>query len=50
MTESDEAPLEDLPQSMPQRQWRLFWTAIALAIAIMLLLCTFPILIAATRR
>jgi hypothetical protein len=50
MTGSDEAPLEDVPKRMPRRQSRLFWTTIALAIAVMLLLCTFLILIAATRR
>jgi hypothetical protein len=50
MTGPDEAPLEDVPNSMPRRQSRLFWATIALAIAVMLLLCTFLILIAATRR
>jgi hypothetical protein len=34
---------------MPHRQSRFFWTTIALAIAAMLLMCTFLILIAATR-
>jgi bacteriorhodopsin len=48
MTGSDEAP-PDAPMSMSQRQSRLFWTTIALAIAAILLLCTFLILIAAVR-
>jgi hypothetical protein len=49
MTGSNEAPLEGLPKSMPRRQSRFFWTTIALAIVVMLLLCTFLTLIAASR-
>jgi len=45
----NEAPPDDVPSSMSQRQSRFLWTTAALAIAAMLLLCTVLILIAATR-
>jgi hypothetical protein len=48
MTAPDEARSEDT-QTTVLRQSRLFWTATALGIAAMLLLCTALILIAATR-
>jgi hypothetical protein len=49
MTGLDEAPSDEVPTSMPQRQSRFFWTTAALAIALMLLLCTVLIVIAAMR-
>jgi hypothetical protein len=50
MTEFDEAPLVDVQASASTRRSRLFWTATALSIAAILLLCTSLILIAATRN
>jgi hypothetical protein len=49
MTGLDETPLDDAPTSTPQRQSRFFWSTAALAIVLMLLLCTVLIVIAATR-